>query len=165
MPGRINGLMIIVYVGETKSPFSFSFNQGVRIYVNNQSVMPNFFQGYDASTGFLTNFVMKRVFSHNLPHPYSSCVEDLASYDSIFTKYFIEGGQKYSQFDCFLHCYQRTLTEKCGCYDSSFQSLTFGKKQCTSIDEFLCHMTLLKIFFTNMAVQNCSQGLIIKYSF
>lgn len=152
----MNGLILVLNMGHLSSPFSYASSTGAHIYINNKTVRPSFFEGYEVATGSTTSLQLNRVFSKRKPKPFSNCISDIKSFGSVFTHKFAENNLTYSQKECFLYCYQRKLSDECHCVDSNFPLLTFNKPLCSSLEQFFCHMNLFSKFFNQELARNCT---------
>jgi hypothetical protein len=99
--------------------YSLSRSKGVHVYINSKSDTLTSFDGFDVSVDTMTDIVVRRKLTERLPAPYSSCVSHITTFGSIFTKMFTEKNMSYRQSSCFEFCFQRKLTETCGCNRNS----------------------------------------------
>jgi hypothetical protein len=95
--------------------FAFGKNIGLHVFVHNKTHRPSYFEGFDVSVDTQTDLTIERTFIERQPAPYSNCVEDPASYGSIFTNMFSRNNLTYKQTQCYEYCYQRKLVDTCGC--------------------------------------------------
>lgn len=103
--GPLNGLQIVLYIHDPGFDwYSMGSKYGLHVYVDNSSVMPDVFTGLDIPANAESSIAVSRTFTHRLPAPYSECVEDLASFDSTFVKFFVNNDLTYTQEDCFVVC-------------------------------------------------------------
>lgn len=155
--GKINGLILEMYAGDLNSYKELATSRGFHITIHNKTLRPVFFQGVDVAVGAETNLAMSREFYSKMPKPYSDCVANIESFGSIFTDAFAQNNLIYSQTFCQILCYNRRLTEVCGCYDTSYPLLTFGKPPCVNATQLSCDIALFQQFFQYEAATNCSQ--------
>ncbi len=104
-----------LYADSIDEFFSFTKNKGVHVFIHNKSETPTFFEGFDVSVDTMTDVMVRRTFIDRLPAPYSDCSDNIANYGSVFTKMFTEKGLTYRQSHCYEYCFQRKLTDLCGC--------------------------------------------------
>ncbi len=158
--GKINGLQVYLYLDYLdgfENFAAFTVSLGAQVFISNKTSKPSIFEGFSCPAKFECNVAVSRVFSNRQPHPYSDCISDLASYDSVFTKFFYKNNMTYRTKLCYEYCYNRRLIEKCGCYDNSFSGLNYGNiSACYTQKDLYCHTELFPDFFENEVVSNCS---------
>ncbi len=152
----MNGLNIVLHIAQIESYYAFSNSVGAHVRVHNKTVVPSFLEGYLAAPNTQTNFQVGRVISSSLPHPYSDCIDDPASYDSVFTRAFASNNITYRQKDCYNYCYQRRVVDNCHCYDPSFSMMTFNSQACSNFSQFYCIGKTFDTFFALYAATNCT---------
>lgn len=146
-PGKLNGLIMELYVGQPAHINSFGTSSGAHIFVNNKTVKPLMYEGIDVPTGVHTNIAINRFLSKQIPHPYSSCLSNLKDFNSTFVRLIMESNYTYRQKDCFDLCYQRFIMENCGCYDLNIANLNLSYFPCLSSEQLLCTLKYYEIFF------------------
>jgi hypothetical protein len=111
--GKINGLQLKIYAGESDDYFALGQNYGVHVFVHNKTVTPSYFQGIDVDVDRETTIMVTKQLSHRLAAPYGTCVEDLANYNSDLVKIFLNNNKYFRQRYCFNYCFQRKLVDVC----------------------------------------------------
>ncbi len=150
------GLSFLLYAAQKPDFGAFWSSRGVRFFIHNQSYTPSIFDGFDVSVETETNIAVSRVISKRLPKPYpSGCIDDITSFGSVFTDFYARNNMTYSQKDCFDYCYNRAVTQKCGCYDTTFAKMTFGMPPCTTYGQFQCRLNLFQNFYTTDDSYSC----------
>ncbi len=77
------------------APWIYSF--GLRVFVHNASVIPLSDEGVDLNPGTETSISVDRIIDHNLPKPFSDCVDLSNGYESDFHKITTNRNQTYRQ--------------------------------------------------------------------
>jgi hypothetical protein len=134
---------------------AFSSSLGVHLAVHNQSYTPSIFDGFDVAVDTETNVAVSKVISKRLPKPYSECINDISTLGSVFTNFYTQNNMTYSQNDCLDYCYNRAVTVKCNCYDTTFGKMTFDKPPCTTYEQFKCRLELITNFFSSPNSTTC----------
>jgi hypothetical protein len=99
--GKINGLNLNLYIASVDDFYSFKSTRGAHIYIHNKSSNPLFFEGFDVGVNIESNIIVSREFSSSLSSPYSSCVQDITYFGSVFTEMFVKNNKEYTQQSCF----------------------------------------------------------------
>ncbi len=100
-PGQINGLYLTLYVAPPLGPLSFANAQAAHIFRHNKTREPTIFEGFDISVGAMNTVSLSNTYNQKLPKPYSDCVDEIASYGSVFTEEFAKRKIEYTKSDCF----------------------------------------------------------------
>ena len=149
--GTLNSLVLELFVGDASDPRSMSMSSGAQIFIHNDSLTPNLFEGLSLNVGTLTNIAVHKTYSSKLPSPYSECTDnlnDMNSYDSEYYRMTMSTNNSYRQSDCFDLCYQNYLNKKCKCYDALVRSIDILLMPCITANETVCQIETLKYFST-----------------
>jgi hypothetical protein len=141
--GRTNGIQLELFVGNPKSKNSLSTDTGVHVFIHNQSIVPNPYTGLNFPTGFASSIALNKITNNRFPYPYSSCRNDLDSFDSELYKFLIKSGQSYTRINCYNLCIQEEVISKCNCYDTNIPQLK-NVSACSSFEKLDC---LVKAYF------------------
>lgn len=155
--GKLNGLLIELFIGESDDFYSFAVSSGIHVIIHNKSVTPSYFDGIDAAPGSRTNIAIKREFTSKLAYPYSNCRDDIDQYDSFYVNIIKGLNRPYSQSDCQNLCFQTFTVSQCGCYDSSFAYWNKDSvSPCLSIRDIQCELRSFTRFFQDReAIKAC----------
>jgi hypothetical protein len=112
--GKIDALNLELLMPKPKpSQFAFAKTLGAQIFIHNNTASTLPYMGFAASVGHETQIAVNRQFIERMNDPYSSCMSDIESYGSVFTKYFTTNNLYYTKQRCFEYCYQRRLVYQC----------------------------------------------------
>jgi len=96
----------------------------------------------DLLSGVETNLAVERIYSRQLPMPYSDCyIDDLLyskSYSSLLYDLFVKKNVKYKQKDCLELCQQHFYILNCNCTLTQYFSLFNTVKICNTIEQMDC---------------------------
>ena len=150
-PDVSNGLMLQLFVGDGSDPRSLSLTAGAQIFIHNDSLIPNVYEGLSLNVGTTSNVAFHKTFLSKIPYPYSDCTDnlnDINSYDSEYYRMTMSTNNSYRQSDCFDLCYQNYLNKKCNCYDASIRY--FNERSsflpCESKNETQCQIDSMRVF-------------------
>ena len=113
----------------------------------------------DLLSGVETNVAVERVYSSQLPSPYSDCIVDKntpKNFKSDLYDLFVQTSTRYKQTDCFDLCKQKFYISYCNC--SLFQIFSlFNVTYCNSLEELNCLNGIYfgKILSTDFMKKNC----------
>lgn len=110
--GQKTGLQIEYLVAPSSEAF---YENGLRIFIHNQSASPQNGDGIDISTGFKTNFAINRKLERKLSHPYNDCILKDSDYNSKSYQFIKGSNFSYRQRDCFDICINEIFIKKCNC--------------------------------------------------
>jgi hypothetical protein len=147
----LNSLVLELFVGDASDPRSMSMSSGAQIFIHNDSLTPNMFEGLSLNVGTMTYIAVHKTYSSKLPFPYSDCTDnlnDIGSYDSEYFRMTMSTNNSYRQSDCFSLCYQIYLNKKCKCYDAIVRSVDFSLVPCINTKEAICQIETMKYFST-----------------
>jgi hypothetical protein len=148
--GSGTGLDLEFYVGDAGQNQNFnSFENGVNIFVSNESIDSAYLDGVRVSTGSNTNIVLTKYSLKKQPKPYSECTADLDSQNSykspVYQRLMSYSDRKYHFIDCYYMCFQKYLGDQCGCQDPYYDYVFYP-------DMKICFLYLYNI--TNITVIN-----------
>jgi hypothetical protein len=143
--GKIAGIHMEIDVLNNYS-IPWLSEEGVQVFIHNDSEKISFNQGIYAPAGKSTNIAIKRVFSNKLEIPYSNCVENLAMYDSKYYLILKNANFTYKQSDCLQLCFSDYAFKQCGCRDGSTINF-FSNPICKTVPQIKCMVDFTKIFY------------------
>lgn len=165
--GPQNGLKIELYVGNEEDKLLYSYRNGFRLVIHNQSVIP-FMQenGIDVATGVQTNVAVTRTFLSRLPKPYSDCISDLdeetANKNNILNIMYqktLNGTLgKYFQEFCLKACLLIYEAERCNCTDFSLKFLDIyagNDTWCINACDIQCNQQIEEEFYNGQGIADC----------
>ena len=160
-PDVSNGLMLQLFVGDASDPRSLSLTSGAQVFIHNNSLTPNVYEGLSLNVGTTSNVAVHKTFSSKIPYPYSDCTDnlnDVSSYDSEYYRMTMSTNNSYRQSDCFDICYQIYLNKKCNCYDTTIRYVNrqFSFSPCESKKETQCQIDTVRIFSANSYNKMCA---------
>lgn len=147
--GKNNGIKLELFIPISSGKYDYDASYGAHVYISNDSVIPNFFEGFDISTGLQTNVVVSRFFTKKEPYPYSECVDNLDSpdsYDSYLYRKTLEIYKVYRQRDCFDLCFQDSVIQECNCYITSLDPIN-SKSPCINLNQTSCNYAAASKFY------------------
>ena len=160
--GIYNSLDLEFYIGPAENNLNpFSFEHGLILFINNESLDSNYYEGINISPGKLTRILISSYSNKRQPKPYSECTNDLNSidsYDSLTYKKTIKAfpNLKYHYISCFIMCYQKYLGIKCNCQSTYYSVYYFESMRKCAVDA----MNKTSI----MIDRNCDDNLWILFS-
>lgn len=157
-PGQFDGLQMLLYLGVPDDERTLTKDVGAHIFIHNNTVLPNLYEGLSISTGHSSNVVLTKTFQDYLPSPYNECFEELDSlddFDSSIYRYMIQSNFTYRKRECFFLCYQEKMLDECKCYDVGLPSLN-SDKPCLTKKELDCLNTLYTNFYGEEVEKMCS---------
>jgi hypothetical protein len=93
--------------------YSFAKSLGAQVFIHNRTIIPSAYQGFAVPIGTQTEIAVNRQYVEKMPKPYSDCISDIESFNSVFTKHFVKNNITYRQKSCFEYCYQRRVIDRC----------------------------------------------------
>ncbi len=125
------GLDLELFIGSPKdNDFAFTKENGFVIFINNDTVDSNSYEGIKISPGTSTNIIINRYSILKKPKPYSECTDGLDSidsYNSEFYQRYFSPNRRYRFTECSFVCFQKFIGEECGC-QSILQPFTYFKE-------------------------------------
>jgi len=102
-------------------------NRKINVFIHNgASKYPSTTQSILVSNNCETHVILDRTEVHKKEQPYSECISDLDSFDSVEFRATLSNG-KYKKSDCLIHCAQSYINRHCGCYSVYIQNSINGK--------------------------------------
>ena len=144
--GKLGGLMLELFVGDSSDPRSLSITSGAHIFIHNDSLTPTTFEGFEVSSGTLNNVIVSKTYVSKLQKPYSDCIDGLDninSFDSELFRVIMSTNNSYRRSDCLNLCYQRKMFKECKCYDGTLMPYSKKVGPCITAKETMCG---LKVF-------------------
>ena len=146
--GLSNGLRLKFFLKDSKNSYTSIFENGLRIFISNNSIDPMSTEGIGVSPSCNTNIVVKKSFFQRITEPYSDCI-DISEFkkdldNNLILIEFLEKKSRYfyTQKNCFDLCFQFHIVNKCKCYAldfplNLFQNTTpcLNKMQASCYDE------------------------------
>ncbi len=137
--GINSGLDLELFIGSAfENTFSFSFENGFVLFINNESLDSTYYEGVSISPGTSTKIILSSYTNKKQPKPYSECTNNLVSLDSYgsdsYQKALIANNFKYHYMDCFVMCYQKYLGDFCQCQSSYYNLIYYNEVRPCSID-------------------------------
>ena len=137
--GINNALDLELFIGSAyENTFSFSYENGFVLFINNESLDSTYYEGVTISPGTSTKIIISSQTNRKQPKPYSECTSNLISLDSYssdpFKKALLANNFKYHYMDCFVMCYQKYLGDFCHCQTSYYNLIYYKEMRRCSID-------------------------------
>ena len=138
-PGLQNGIFMVLFsdfVDNLKEAFlNFDFSYGPKLSIDNQSYISTYRENsIPIKTGTCTYLSLKKVFTQNLPSPYSNCKNVNSQTDTIFYNEFTKLNKSYEQRICFDMCLQYIIIKQCNCYSLEIIQIDTHLKFCSEND-------------------------------
>jgi hypothetical protein len=163
-PGKTNGLSLDLFLGYPNKSFGFRKSHGAILYIHNSSANPvESLDGISLEVGTETDIRISQENYQRLPSPYSDCVFNVNSKNSVLThleRLTIDTMSVYGQKHCLLLCLQLLLIEKCECWDVRSQKPLSEHRPCniSKTKEFVCLNKTLFEFYSTSANVGCFQN-------
>ena len=115
-------------------------SRGLKVFVHNQSFVPESFEGkfLSVTPGTETNIAISRIFSTSVPFPYSDCVDLSNGHGSELYNFMAVSNRTYRQRDCLELCYQKSINQMCHCNDGRYPMFSANYPVCLNITQILC---------------------------
>jgi hypothetical protein len=160
--GMLNGLRLEIFVGEPLSIRNFAFGNGLTLFINNETLLPSPFDGYEISTGKETNIHLEKLRIRKVYEPYGECTLNLDtenSYDSDLYRTTFKNFEYYRQQDCLNGCFQEALVKTLGCYTTLFPYNSSLIQPCLKQYEIKYVFALFRDFFSKKSlIDDCLIG-------
>ena len=156
--GAFKGLQMLLYLGNQSDIPELVRSSGVHVFVHNRSVLPNSFEGVDASSGEQTNIITSRLFDSKLEYPFNDCKSNLKSPDAFDSDIFratFKLRKYYNHEYCFDVCLQKEIITNCLCSATIFARLE-NLKDCETLNEVSCSMKVAQDFYEQDLMKKCS---------
>ena len=157
--GILNGLILEIFVGKPLSIQNLATGSGISVFINNQSVNPLFFAGYDISTGMQTNIHLDKLRIHKINKPYGECTKSLLSIDSydsyLYRITFETFNQTYQQNDCLNMCLQEEIVSSLGCYSTFFPYSSTTVEPCLEKSQITFVFLIINTFYNGENINQC----------
>lgn len=153
--GPKNGLRLELFTGNTKLQQQYSYKNGIRAVVHNQSRIPIISsEGIDVPTGLVTNIAISRTFIKHLPAPYSTkCLDskNINWFENNVLSFMKESLEieSYTQNYCMMTCFQQYLIDKCQCYDLRFPIKETNLRSCVNVNDFKCLINNTDLYYSS----------------
>ena len=122
--GLWNSLDLEIYIGSSiENENLFSKKNGFNIFITNSSTSSIYGEGINIMSGTSTSIVLNKYSIIKQPFPYSECTENLKSldsYDSECYRKLIASTGTYFYDDCVRMCFQKLISEYCGCQSAIY---------------------------------------------
>jgi len=149
--GGINyGLSVTLFAGTLKEFDHINSDAGITIKIDNHTypVMDTIdTDGIKLGTGFEFNLGIDRVYTVQMPSPYSNCDGDNKISKSELFEILLKTNKIYKRSDCISLCYQKALAKLCNCTDYMSQP-GIDVDLCNTMDQFSC---LSNIYYNNFS--------------
>ena len=160
-PGKFyNGLKLTLFESMPKNLKRISYSgNGFVIKLENNSYTVGGNSEIDLLSGFETNLAIDRIYSTQLPSPYSDCIIDNKSpkrIESDLYDMFLKANTRYTQKDCLDLCKQKFYILYCNC--SLFQIFSlYNETYCNTFEQLNCLNSIYfeKILSTDFMKENC----------
>jgi len=160
--GMLNGLRLEIFVGEAMSIRNFAFGNGLTVFINNETLLPSPFDGYEISTGKETNIHLEKLRIRKVYEPYGECTLNLDSensYDSALYRTTFKNFEYYRQQDCLNACFQEALVKTLSCFTTLFPYNSSFIQPCLKQYEIKYVFALFRDFFSNKSfIDECLIG-------
>ena len=165
--GQKYGLTVELFVGNQEENLLYSYRNGFRLVIHNQSVVPFLDEsGIDVATGVQTNVAVARTFLSRLPKPYSDCISELnqetAARNNVLAIMYqkkLNGTlDKYFQEFCLKACFKIYQAERCNCTDYSLKFLDFyagNGTYCIHACDIQCNQQIEDQFYNGEGIASC----------
>jgi hypothetical protein len=152
--GMLNGLRLELFVGEAFSIKNLVFANGVTLFINNQTIVPSPFDGYDIPTGKQTNLHLDKLRIEKAFKPYGECTANLDrenSFDSETYRNTFKNYDYYRQKECFNICFQEAIIQYLDCFSTLFPYKSSIIKQCTKRKEIISVFQWFRYYYGNIS--------------
>lgn len=152
MPGWRNGLDVYVFLGTEYNNLDYFLpdakSNAAQVMVNDNLVMPNTYEGFQASAGTETFVRLEKTIINKLPSPYSDCqIENQSddrkknlNRDSYLYEFALGENITFKQIECVEICKIEEISLRCGC---QFYDATFSKNRhlrlCDELSDTVCY--------------------------
>jgi hypothetical protein len=135
-------------------------NNGLIIFIGNQSENLILSNGINISPGYSTKISLEKLTISKKPHPYSYCIANLNtvdSYDSVTYKKILKQkqNQQYNYMSCYLLCMQKQIGDKCHCQIEYLSLIYYDNLRFCYLNESLreidnqCFIESLRLILNN----------------
>ena len=139
--GQIFGLILELGPVLNQNEIATINARGLKVFVHNQTATtPGYFDtALSLEPGKETNIVIDRIFTSNVPYPYSDCAY-LSSGAAFFHQFVAKSNKSYRQTECFYSFFQKSISEICDCYFTGFPKLDDHSKlpPCLNSTQYKC---------------------------
>jgi hypothetical protein len=118
--GIMNGLQLELFIGRVDENFTFSIDNGINLFIEDDKVESQTSEGIRISSGTETFISLSKYSLNHLPKPYSDCTAGLdqpESSNNIFYRNLIANNIKYRKSLCRFNCFQKYTGDLCKCQD------------------------------------------------
>jgi hypothetical protein len=148
--GKSNGLRLRIGPIKSENKYPITFSTGLKVLINNQSFTPNANDNFiSIEPGKETDIAVDRIFSSDMPKPYSGCTDLTQGYNSELYNFLVRSNKTYRQIDCIDLCYQRYIQKKCNCFYTVLPKIYPATSPCLNLTQIDClfkSITELNIF-------------------
>jgi hypothetical protein len=159
--GMLNGLRLEIFVGEALSIKNFAFGNGLTVFINNETLLPLPFDGYEVSTGKETNIHLEKLRIKKVYEPYGECTLNLNtenSYDSDLYRETFKNYNYYRQKECLNTCLQAVIIKNYSCYSTLFPFISSYVQPCLKLDIIVQVFSFIQFFFFHNYQNECLIG-------
>jgi hypothetical protein len=144
--GKRYGLQLRIGPIKSENKYPITFSTGLKVLINNQSFTPNVDDNFiSVEPGKETDIAVDRIFSSNIPKPYSSCTDLNQGYNSELYNFIINSNKSYRQIDCIGLCLQRFIQNKCNCFYTVLPKI-YATLPCLNLTQIDCLIKFLLDF-------------------
>ena len=158
--GMLNGLRLELFVGQVLSIKNLAFGNGLVIFINNQTVTPSPFDGYEIETGKQTNLHLEKLRIKKVYKPYGECTRNLNeenAFNSEILKKTLDNYKYYQQKDCLNICLQEYIIQKLNCFSTLIRYNSSNIQPCIKTNDIVTVFLLIKDFFVKIPSE-CIEG-------
>jgi hypothetical protein len=159
--GMLNGLRLEIFVGEALSIKNFAFGNGLTVFINNETLLPSPFDGYEISTGKETNIHLEKLRIKKVYEPYGECTLNLNtenSFDSYFYRETFKNYNYYRQKECLNMCLQAVIIQNYSCYSTLFPFISSYVQPCLKLDIIVQVFSFIQFLFFHNYQNECLIG-------
>lgn len=138
--GVYYGLSLTLFTGTLKEFKKINSDLGITLKIDNHTypVMDNVdTNGIRLGTGFEFNLGIDRVYTIQIPKPYSNCDSEDVIIKSELFEILMKENKIYKWSDCISLCYQKAIANLCNCTDFLSQH-GIDVELCNSLDQIKC---------------------------
>ena len=155
LTGSNYGLSLEILTGDPTVQTLPKTSQGLLLVAHNQtkSLVPTIQlkNGIHIPPGYDSYVSVSREFHSKLPYPYSNCIADLQTSQtigSVLYSYMKSTGiSTYDQASCIRLCYQKVVQDTCQCYDPKYPQLENMTIKCLSTNQVPCVLNVTEYIF------------------
>jgi hypothetical protein len=151
--GNKNGFQIELFVGLPQENSSKILNveqkeDGVRLIIYNQSLLPSLTESIYAKPGVCTNIAVEKQISMDMEYPFNPCF-DISTYSSFIVDYMKKANITYRSRYCRDFFIQNLTIRSCNCYNVDLPNMPNNYDPCLTEESDRCAYAVFQNFSKN----------------